>query len=232
MFDNEKDNMKLFRILIIDDHQLIIDSLHHIIDNLEFTSLIEQAKDLSEAYNKTINTINQKKWDLIIMDLQLPVGIDSNCKLKSGIELGICLKNKYPITKIIVLTSHSNEIIFSEVIKKINPEGFLLKNDIDHTDVKKSIKKLLFNNEQFFSKDVNAYLLKKERLKKSNIDDYDLKILIELSQGGKLKELRGFIPLSKSGIEKRIRRLKDIFEIESRSNRDLIQVAKEKGVIL
>lgn len=37
MFDNEKDNMKLFRILIIDDHQLIIDSLHHIIDNLEFT---------------------------------------------------------------------------------------------------------------------------------------------------------------------------------------------------
>ena len=63
------------------------------------------------------------------------------------------------------------------------------------------------------------------------LDDIDRRILYELSIGTKTKDLPALVPLSLTGIEKRKRLLKQIFDIDSTDDRELILAAKEKGFI-
>ena len=46
-----------------------------------------------------------------------------------------------------------------------------------------------------------------------------------------MKELINIVPLTKTGIEKRKRLLKNAFKVTGKSDRDLIIEAKEKGFI-
>lgn len=63
------------------------------------------------------------------------------------------------------------------------------------------------------------------------LDDNDLLLLYEMSNGAKLKDLLKIIPLSKSGIEKKKALLKEKFNITNNSDRDLIIITKQKGYI-
>ena len=59
----------------------------------------------------------------------------------------------------------------------------------------------------------------------------DRQLLYSLSLGTKMKDMPCEIPLSMAAIEKRKRVLKDIFEVETKADKDLISAAKEKGFI-
>ena len=64
-----------------------------------------------------------------------------------------------------------------------------------------------------------------------NVDAINRKLIYQLSIGTKTKDLPNFIPLSLPGIERRKRLLKSMFDIEGRSDKTLIKVAKEKGFL-
>lgn len=63
------------------------------------------------------------------------------------------------------------------------------------------------------------------------LDNYDRKILYELSIGKRMKDLPKLIPLSIAGIEKRKRNLKRMFNVKKMDDRELLISAKEKGFI-
>jgi hypothetical protein len=63
------------------------------------------------------------------------------------------------------------------------------------------------------------------------LDDLDIQLLVELANGAKMKELEQLLPLTKSGIDKRRRLLKEKLNLQSNSDRDLVLKAKEKGFI-
>jgi hypothetical protein len=63
------------------------------------------------------------------------------------------------------------------------------------------------------------------------LDNYDRKILYELSIGTRIKDLPKLIPLSIAGIEKRKRNLKRMFNVKKMDDRELLISAKEKGFI-
>ena len=64
-----------------------------------------------------------------------------------------------------------------------------------------------------------------------SFDNIDRKILYELSIGTRMKDLPDIIPLSIAGIEKRKRHLKQIFNINSPNDKELLKIAKEKGFV-
>lgn len=63
------------------------------------------------------------------------------------------------------------------------------------------------------------------------LDNYDRKILYELSIGTRMKDLPKLIPLSIAGIEKRKRNLKRMFNVKKMDDRELLISAKEKEFI-
>ena len=144
-------------------------------------------------------------------------------------DLGIRINNLLQGTKIIVCTTFNDNYRVHSILKSLNPDGFLIKNDITPKELVQSIDTVL-NDPPYYSKSV-IKLLRLQVVNNYSFDNIDRKILYELSIGTRMKDLPDVIPLSIAGIEKRKRHLKQIFNINSPNDKELLKIAKEKGFV-
>jgi DNA-binding NarL/FixJ family response regulator len=224
---------KTYSILIIDDHPLIIKSyreainrVEKLVNNIEFK--IEEAKDCETVLEKLKLVSLNNYFDLVFLDIQLPASFDN--KISSGEDLGLLIKKKIPKTKFLVITSLTDNMRLNNIAKTINPEGFLIKSDIDFIDIVKAVESILFYNGTFYSM-TTLNLLRNHISNPFVLDNIDVQLLYELSNGASIKELIDLIPLSRAGIEKRKKILKSHFKIKNNSDRDLVLSARQKGFI-
>ncbi|WP_166961533.1 response regulator [Yeosuana marina] len=223
---------KTYNILIIDDHQIIIDTFKNALalvekdlENVIFKT--EEAKCCQSAYEKIKKYSKFKKIDLFFLDISLPPSPIH--KIFSGEDLGVKIKAYFPKAKIIVCTGFNDNLKLNNILQRINPDAFLVKGDINFQNIITSIKSSL-SNETYYSQTI-INLLRKRVSTTIVLGDYDIKILQELSNGARMKDLLESIPLSKTGIEKRKRKLRSFFNINSDSDRELVLTAKKKGFI-
>lgn len=88
----------------------------------------------------------------------------------------------------------------------------------------------LIDNKNFFSTSI-LELLKHNVVNNGVLDAAYMQLLYEITNGAKMKELIELLHLSKSGIEKRRRAIKEKFGDRFMSDRDMILAAKEKGFV-
>ena len=225
---------KELKVLIIDDHPLIIssfqDALQYVSENyynpVDFN--ISSANDCGTAFSKIEKSVNEQTlYDLVFLDIKLPPALDK--KILSGEDLGIKIRELSPETKIVVSTTYEDNYRIINIFKTINPDGFLIKSDLGPNELIKAI--------EFYSDDVPYYskrilhLLKKVTTTDFSLDDIDRRILHELSKGAKMKELPDILYISLAAIEKRKRRLKELFDVLEGNDRDLFKTAEDKGFI-
>ncbi|MGJ8746101.1 response regulator [Polaribacter sp.] len=226
-------NSQPYSVIIIDDHPLIAEAYKtafsfvakknpSLIFNIEVAEDCDTANEIIEEYNT-----NNKKLDIVFLDIKLPPSKDG--KILSGEDLGIKIKTLLPKTKIVVSTTLNDNYRVHSIFKSINPDGFLIKNDITPKELIETINTII-SDPPYYSKTVTK-LLRKQISNNFLLDDIDRKILYELSIGTKMKELPEMIPLSLAGIEKRKRHLKQIFNITASDDKELLYLAKEKGFI-
>ncbi len=217
-------------ILLIDDHPLILDSYKRSFDyavsdieiNFKEVSNCEQAAQFikeSKSLNKTI--------DFAIVDVRIPAS-DSK-ELVSGEDIAILLRKVHPNTKIIMATSIDSSYRIHNIIKSVNPDGFLIKGDISPNELVLAIKSVL-DGETYYSKTVITYF-RKTVASNILIDTIDRKLLHELSMGSRMKDLPDILNLSKAAIEKRKRNLKILFDVSANDDKELLDAAKENGFI-
>lgn len=223
--------MKKFKVLIIDDHPLIANAyrqaLEEVFKDSEYDLNLVFATTIDEAQNLIKDTENFNKINIVFLDIRLPKGEDP--KIISGEDLGIIIKERYPDMKLVVATTFNDNYRIHSILKNVDPEGFLVKNDLTPEELVSAIKVLL-EEPPFYSKTV-LKLLRKQISDEALLDNTDRRLLYELSIGTKMKELPNILPLSKAGIERRKRNLKLVFDVESGSDRDLVFQAKERGFI-
>jgi two-component system response regulator NreC len=223
---------KYYDVLIIDDHQIIIDIYKKALlfvknefSDIEFK--IDDARDCASSLLKVKNALETNSIDLVFLDISLPTS--SKDRMFSGEDIGVFIRKYFLYAKIIVCTNYNDNLRLNNIIKAINPDGLLIKGDIEFKDIVESIKTVL-NNETFYSKTVVNFLRSK-MASDIVLCNYDIQILLEISTGAKMKELVELIPLSKAAIEKRKRRLKLVFNIHDDSDKKLVLAAREKGFI-
>lgn len=219
-------------ILIVEDHQLIIDSyvkaLNHIEDNYPYLNFSTKIALCCDSANKKIEeAITGHIIDLVLLDISLPPS-KSNSVI-SGDDLGIKLRQLFPKVKIIVYTNLTDNFRLVNILKNVKPNGLLLKNEIDFDDLTESILNVIYDVPHY-SKPI-LKLVRQHISNDFNLDNVDRQILYYLSLGFKIKELAEVIPLSLAGIEKRRRRLHQIFNNDKKSNKVLLKLAKEKGFL-
>lgn len=222
-----------YSVLIIDDHPLISESYKaafQIISkqNTLYSFSIDIAHNCDDAM-KVISSYTEKEsnLDIAFLDISLPPSRDG--KIISGEDLGLKINEVFPKTKIILSTTFNDNYRVHSLFKNLNPDGFLIKNDITPQELVTAIKEVI-NEPPYYSKTV-IQLLRKQISNEFLLDNIDRKILYELSIGTKTKDLQNVVPLSIPGIEKRKRHLKQIFNTQSSDDRELILIAKEKGFI-
>ncbi|MDY7396736.1 hypothetical protein UMM65_15920 [Aureibaculum sp. 2210JD6-5] len=222
----------LYNILLIDDHPCVLEYYDLILNkisqnNFELNFNIDKAFDYYEGIDKIKQASLNKGRHIIVLDMRL--GKSPEGKVLFGEDLGLLAKQLIPNVKIIISTFYDDAFKINSIIHKLNPLSLLIKNDFDKDIFENAIKSVVEGNPYYCNK-VNRILQKKNELDYI-LDEIDLKILYELSIGTKITFLPDIVNMSMSGIEKRRRKLKDIFRVKSKNDRQLVLIAKEKGFI-
>lgn len=220
------------RILMIDDHPMIIEGYQN---TLQFTKKEQQVLEIDIANNcdQAIAFMNKsvkqnRPYNVLFVDISLPPSKDG--LMNSGEDLAIYARDVLPKAKIIILTMFDESYRIHNIIKTINPEGFLIKSDLTSSELASAFQAVL-HNPPFYSGTVNSHL-RKTNESDIVIDDKNRKILYLLSQGAKNKSLATHLNISLSAIEKRKKQLKEIFLVDDGQDETLIKEARKKGFIL
>ena len=164
-----------------------------------------------------------KRIDLVVLDVSVP-----DCSVER-LLFGALVRKNHPEAKIVITTAFKNNYRISSILKNIDPEGILVKSDVNTATFKYAILEVL-NDSIFYSRSVSRWINNSKNCD-FTLDKWDRKLLYALSQNVKTKELTQYLPFSLSAIEKRKKRIKFLFGIDDGDNRQLISLAREYGFI-
>lgn len=107
--------MPVSKILLADDHQIVLDGLKEILEMVPGFSIAGMAKN-SRAL---MSLAGEQNPDLVLMDLNMPG--------KDGLEMLEELKARFPAIKILVLTMYNSPEIVRRALA-LGADGYLLKD--------------------------------------------------------------------------------------------------------
>lgn len=216
-------------ILIVDDHPFIIEAYKNAIkgyNSADYEFTITQANDCRSGYDN-ITSPQNGEFNIAFFDISMPPYEEKN--IHSGEDLAMLIKKQMPDCKIILLTMHTELLKISNIVKNINPNGLIIKNDLTFDELLTAFDKIL-HEENYYSQTV-VKLISQIQYDSIDVDQFDKQILYHLSKGTKTKDIPSYVPLSLSAIEKRKLNLKETFNIKGGSDIDLIREAKSKGLL-
>ena len=219
------------KILMIDDHPMIIEGYQNTLiftkkDNQELE--IDIANNCDEAVALMDKSVQEEMpYDVLFVDISLPPSSDGS--MSSGEDLAEYARKILPSAKIIILTMFNESFRIHNIIKTIDPEGFMIKSDLTSSELASAFQAVL-NNPPFYSGTVNSHI-RKAITSDIVIDDKNRKILHLLSQGVKTKNLATHLDISLSAVEKRKKHLRDIFEVHDGQDETLLNEARIKGFV-
>jgi DNA-binding NarL/FixJ family response regulator len=134
----------MINILLVDDHQIIIDGLKGLLEGEENIGTLYDALTGAD----TLKIATEEAVDLILLDINLPD--------KSGFDICQELKSKPEAPKIIALTMHGNAGYINKMIKA-GVDGYILKNT-GRDELLKAVYSVM-EGERYFSKEVTDSLI-------------------------------------------------------------------------
>lgn len=215
-------------ILIVDDHPFIIEGYKNAITRYnpkQYEFFISQAHDCKSGYD-LIENENTPQFDIAFLDISMPAYEEK--EIFSGEDLAKLLLKKMPSCKIILLTMYTELLKIKTIIRTIQPNGLIIKNDLTFDELLLAFDKVM-KSEKYYSQSV-VKMLNQSTHNAIEIDQYDKQILVHLSKGTSTDEMLQNIPISINAIDKRKKHLKELLKIKSGSDEDLIREAKNKGL--
>lgn len=155
--------MKTIKIMIVDDHNLIINGIKSLLSHINNFEIIGEANDGQQAIDLALEI----KPDVIIMDISMPV--------LSGIEATKAILDKLPETKVIALTQHENSEYVNQILNA-GGSGYLLKNSKKEEFV--NAINSVCEGRKYFSKNISDLLLNDLLKNKSTKPKIDKEILL------------------------------------------------------
>lgn len=133
-----KDQSK--KILICDDHQIVIDGLCSIINNYSGFEVVDTVNNFSQLYPSLKNYTP----DILLLDLNLPK--------KNGIDILRELRKSSNPVKVLILTMYNKKTIINKTISE-GANGFLLKN-CSSEDLHDALKHVSSENSFYYGEGV------------------------------------------------------------------------------
>ncbi len=165
--------MNPVKLLIADDHTLIIDGLKSTLSDVPEVELVGFAKD----GNEVMALVAKHKVDLILLDINMPE--------MSGYETALALKKSYPGIKIIALTMYDDMAHLNKMLQA-GVRGYLLKS-VRKEELLLAIDKVM-DGAQHFSSEMTLTLTKNSNhslivTTREKLTPRELEVLVLIVQG-------------------------------------------------
>lgn len=158
------------RLLIADDHPIILDGLVQILQCDPQVEIVGKALDGQQA----LEFLAKNEVDILCTDIEMPV--------LDGIEVAKTVKQKYPQVKVLVLSMYNRPEIVKQ-LADLGVDGFL-KKDAGKTEYLLAIE-LLSSGDTYYSQHFTQSLIESKMTNEPDIHltSRELEILNLLSEG-------------------------------------------------
>ncbi|MBI5401790.1 MAG: response regulator transcription factor [Ignavibacteriae bacterium] len=211
--------------MFADDHAIVKDGLRLLFKSEPQFIIVGEASDGVEA----LDLIAKHKPDVAVLDISMP--------RLNGIEATKIIKNKYPDTRVLILTIHENEEYIQQMILA-GADGYVVKN-AEKKEIFEGVRSVAMK-ETFFSPTVSKVLLEglikrtrnKELIENDNYNKLtkrEMEVFQLIAEGLTSKEISQKLFLSISTVNSHrmnIMKKLDIHDIAS-----LVKYAIQKNLI-
>jgi DNA-binding NarL/FixJ family response regulator len=206
------------RLIIADDHPLLIDGLKKVLEEMDGVEVVSTANNGWEL----ISILRKAAADMVLLDLQMP-------KL-DGIDSLKILKKDFPKLKIIIFTNYGQPKLIKE-IKALGANGYLLKNSTS-VILKEAVTAVAAGGSWFqdlYPEPKQSALLVNNFMKKYQLTSRETEIICKIAEGLTSKEIAGELFVSEFTINTHRRNICRKLNIYTPVG--LLNFAKEHGLV-
>ncbi len=219
-------------VLIVDDHPVIVEAFIIMftirgLEHYEFT--IDTAIDCDSGQKKIDESLKKKLYDVIFFDVRMPPSSDG--KIVSGEDLAIYAKGVSPSTRIVIYTMFNQDSRIHNILKNVNPDGFMSKTDLSSKDFALAFDTIMKKPPYYSATIIKYFRNQSVKTEDPILDDVNRKIIFHLSVGVKTKDLPSYVNLSLSTVEKRKLHIKTILNIDKANDDEMIEEARKRGLV-
>ena len=225
--------MNIVKILAVDDHEMTTMGYKYILEDTDFEDFevrLDTAKSYETAKKMIEDSLKLTKYDIILLDIQLSGPTGKEDRPKTGEDVGILAREISPESKIVFMSSFSDNYRINSIMKTVSPEGYMVKTEVDQESLQKMVLNMM-NNETYYTHKALTALRKRMSSMDISLDENDRTILYHLSIGTKTKDIVQYVSLSLPGVELRKRHLKVLFGVEKQNDQALVTESRNKGFI-
>jgi DNA-binding NarL/FixJ family response regulator len=226
--------MPKIKVIIVDDQELILESLNIVLGMEDDIEVVGLAKNGEEA----ISYCEQYQPDIILMDINMPI--------MDGVVATEKIKPRFPLAKIIILTSYKEvEYVLAALshgaegflLKAIHPKNLIAGIRVVHTGgtlispemADKMIKSMLKSG---ISSTTDTRSLEPELLEKNNefgLSAREVEVLHKLALGLRNQDIAKALYLSEGTVKNYISNIYSKMNVKGR--REAAYKARETGII-
>jgi DNA-binding NarL/FixJ family response regulator len=219
------------RILVVDDHQLMVDGI--VMALAQFPNYnVTSFNTCDDAFHELLEALDTNPYDVLFTDLSFE-NITEDSEIDGGESLIRKIKDDGIPVKIGVITGHTETNRVFNVIRNLNPDAYILKNQCTAEELNFAIRKMM-SGDRFFTHEIHNKILKRNVIQ-IQMDEVAIQILKQLPKQTKIINLEGMIKKSDGkfmkirAIENKLANLR--IDLGAKNNTDLVLKAKELGII-
>lgn len=158
------------RILLVDDHQMILDGLSYIFQQSKSLEVVAKVNSVKDA----LRILENIKIDIVITDIDMPE--------ISGLELLSKVKEMSDTIKVIMLSMHSDNQLVRKVMQK-GADGYILKT-ANEEDMIMAVNQVI-DGKKYFSPTITENLLSDQKtpFKNEYLTDREVEVLKLIAEG-------------------------------------------------
>ncbi|MBL4577553.1 MAG: response regulator transcription factor [Flavobacteriales bacterium] len=131
--------MQEIKVLIADDHQLVIEGIRALLADVENITVVGEAVNGKDCFEKLASI----DADVVLMDMDMPI--------MSGIDATRLIAKTYPNIKVLALTMYNEKALITKMLEA-GTVGYMLKN-IGKEELQRAIT-TVNDGEQYFSSEI------------------------------------------------------------------------------
>lgn len=184
----DKLTMNKFKILLVDDHKILLEGTQRLLSGLDFYEVTGTASSGKEA----MSLLTSQDFDILVSDYELPDF--------TGLEIIKVAQSINPEIKVIVLSMHDDPSVVKELLKE-NIDSFVLKNDA-HSSLLQALDKVT-SGKKYFSDEISEILVRQINAptEKSDLSPRETEIIKLIVRDFSTKQIAEVLFISEKTVE-------------------------------